>query len=131
VRESQPGIENCCDHHVHDWTRQRNPKLLFGLLRHSLEPRHATNRQERDVPRLDSECSSRYRVTNFVKHHAGKQSDDEADSSQHGLHALTRHPVARQHPAEQKQKRGVNPQINSAELSDLPRPFHFFFSFLA
>ena len=69
------------DHHVHQRPGDRDDQFLRRLFRNALQPRHAADRQQRDVGRLDAVAPRREDVAELVQQHADEQQHDEETPS--------------------------------------------------
>ena len=107
--------------------RQRDPKLLGGLLRHPFQARDAADGQQSDVPCGDTVSPRRQGVTQLMQEHAAEQCQDEGRPAQRRVHAPAGDPMARSHPDKQQEKGEVYARFNSSQCSDFPRPLHFCF----
>ena len=105
--DDEPDEQHGGDHHVDGRPGQRHPQLLARVVGHALEPRHAADRQQRDVARGDAVAARGQRVPELVQHHAEKERQDEhqaRDARPGGLTGAS----ARRRPTEQQQERRVD-----------------------
>src|SRR5207248_9224156 len=96
------------DNYVYHWTSQSDHQFLHWLLRHSLQPRDASNWKQRDVGGVYPKCFRRKRVPKFVQNDASEKQQNKKYAGRRYRRA-TRRIIPESEPANQQQKGDVNP----------------------
>ena len=81
---AQKRKEHQSDHDVDQGTRNRHDELLPWFVRHSLQPGHAADWQQRDVGRGNTECTRRQRMAKLVQQHASEECENEQHARNSG-----------------------------------------------
>ena len=114
------------DHHddIDQGAADGHDQLLRRLARHSLQPRHAANGQQRDVRCANAVASCGQHMAKLMQHHARKHGGDK----QGGLHccgnALSAEKTLAGHKQQQQQKGEMHTNFRASEGEEAEGPFH-------
>ena len=116
--------ERAGDHDIHQRAGDGDQEFLVRLLRDALEPSDAADRQQRHVRRRHAERARREDVAELVRHHAGKQQDEEGKSPATPLSGPPDDPAGGENPAQEQQEGDVDAHRRSGDPADIERPGH-------
>src|ERR1051326_7463546 len=100
---------------------QPHDPLLHGLLGHALQARHAADREQHDLARLNAEPSRRERVPELVEQHAQEHEQQLAHGEERRVGATLEDRQPRHH----EQEGDVDLDPDSGERDEAERPAHW------
>ena len=103
---------------------ERHHDFLPGILGHPLQAGHPADGQERYVARADAVVPGGQCVTQLVQDHDAEQSQDEDQATYRLPQVAVRQVVRQGHPAEQKEKRGMDVDVDARNSANPPGPVH-------
>ena len=126
-RASQQGEEEKkrpSNQDVHSRPGQRHPQFLAWVFGHTLQARHAADRQQDDVAGLNAIPPRSEGVSQLVQNDAAKNHQNKEDPGESKAQAVAFRPVGDKNKQDQQQERGVHIHVDSRQLADSPGPAH-------